>query len=64
MELFPDISLEPGKLTTVSISQRTKNDMSAWSPDVEDEREELLKNVSCLHYILLKSIQLSTKAPF
>ena len=48
MELFPDIGVELGKLTTVSISQRTKNDMSAWSPEVEDEREEMLKNVCCV----------------
>ena len=35
-----------GQLTVVSISQRTENDMSAWSPDVEDERDNLMANVS------------------
>ncbi|KAJ7386177.1 hypothetical protein OS493_010570 [Desmophyllum pertusum] len=42
MELFPDIGIHMGQLTVVSISQHTKNDMSGWSPDVEDERESLM----------------------
>ena len=50
MELFPNIGVEPGQLTAVSISQRSKNDMSTWSPDVEDEREDLLRNVSCRYF--------------
>jgi len=47
MELFPDIGVHTGQLTVVSISQRTENDMSGWSPDVEDERDNLMSNVSC-----------------
>lgn len=47
MELFPDIGVHTGQLTAVSISQRTENDMSGWSPDVEDERDNLMSNVSC-----------------
>ncbi|XP_073236866.1 cobalamin trafficking protein CblD-like isoform X2 [Porites lutea] len=44
MELFPDIGVHTGQLTVVSISQRTENDMSGWSPDVEDERDNLMSN--------------------
>lgn len=42
MELFPGIGIQIGQLTVVSISQHTRNDMSAWSPDVEEERESLM----------------------
>ncbi|XP_074622219.1 cobalamin trafficking protein CblD-like isoform X6 [Acropora palmata] len=42
MELFPDIAMHQGQLTVISISQRTKNDMSAWSAEVEDERDNLM----------------------
>lgn len=42
MELFPDVGVQMGQLTVVSLSQRTKNDMSAWSPEVEDERDNLM----------------------
>ena len=45
MELFPDIGVQMGQLTVVSISQHTENDMSAWSPDVEEERESLMSSV-------------------
>lgn len=46
MELFPEIGIQKGQLTVVSISQHTQNDMSAWSPDVEEERETLMSSVS------------------
>ena len=46
MELFPDIGVQTGQLTVVSISQRTENDMSAWSPDMEEERDDLMASVS------------------
>ena len=45
MELFPGIGIQIGQLTVVSISQHTRNDMSAWSPDVEEERESLMASV-------------------
>ena len=45
MELFPDIAMHQGQLTVISISQRTKNDMSAWSAEVEDERDNLMASV-------------------
>ncbi|EDO44830.1 predicted protein, partial [Nematostella vectensis] len=44
MELFPDKSLQPGDLTVISISQHSKNDMSLWNVDVEEEREQLMSN--------------------
>lgn len=35
-----------GDFTVITISQKTKEDMTAWSEEVEVEREELLKSVS------------------
>lgn len=42
-DLFPDRDISLGPFTALTLSQRTKNDMSAWSYDVEMEREELLE---------------------
>ena len=66
MELFPDIGVQTGQLTVISISQRTENDMSAWSPDMEEERDDLMASVSpwikstrnffSIKYCLLKMI--------
>ncbi|XP_064647641.1 cobalamin trafficking protein CblD-like isoform X2 [Lineus longissimus] len=42
-ELFPDRDLRHCNVTVLTISQKTENDMTAWSPDVEEERETLLK---------------------
>lgn len=46
MELFPDAP-NPGHnlLTILTLSQRTRNDMTAWSPTIETERDELLEHV-------------------
>lgn len=45
MELFPDAPiLEDSPFTVMTLSQHTQNDMTAWSPAVEKEREELLKH--------------------
>lgn len=41
--LFPDLPTA-GKLTVVTITQRTKNDMSGWSMEVEEERDQLLSD--------------------
>ncbi|ESO12981.1 hypothetical protein HELRODRAFT_63279, partial [Helobdella robusta] len=41
-ELFVDRDLSNGPLSIVTLSQNTVNDMSAWSPSVEEEREEIL----------------------
>ncbi|XP_033118239.1 methylmalonic aciduria and homocystinuria type D homolog, mitochondrial-like isoform X2 [Anneissia japonica] len=43
-DLFPDIDLSKGSITILTLCQKTKNDMSTWSPEVEHEREELLEN--------------------
>ena len=46
MELFPDApNLGHSLVTVMTLSQRTQNDMTAWSPAVEKEREELLDHV-------------------
>lgn len=41
-DLFPTMHLTTGPFTVVTMSQRTKNDMTAWSESVEVEREELM----------------------
>nr|XP_039250523.1 cobalamin trafficking protein CblD-like [Styela clava] len=40
---FPDMP-QNGKLTIVTITQRTDNDMSGWTESVDEEREKLLEN--------------------
>ncbi|XP_050419237.1 cobalamin trafficking protein CblD [Patella vulgata] len=42
-ELFPDRDILNDPLTVITLSQKTENDMSGWSPDVEEEREALLE---------------------
>lgn len=44
--LFPKGTLENRDITVITVSQKTENDMSMWSADVEDEREDLLQHVS------------------
>ena len=44
-ELFPDINIMHGSFTVITISQKTINDMTGWSSDVEVEREDLLEHV-------------------
>lgn len=41
LDLFPGRNLRDGPLSVVTLSQRTKHDMSCWSEDMENEREEL-----------------------
>ena len=38
--------MEAGSLSVITIAQRTENDMSAWSDDMETERELLTE-----HYV-------------
>lgn len=42
MQLFPGVSVESGQLRVIILSEKTENDMTGWSPEVEEEREELL----------------------
>lgn len=46
LDLFPGRNLRDGPLSVVTLSQKTEHDMSAWSEDMELEREELLQYVS------------------
>jgi hypothetical protein len=39
--LFPGRDVEQGNLSLITIAQRTQSDMSAWSEDMEEEREKL-----------------------
>ncbi|XP_005049752.1 PREDICTED: methylmalonic aciduria and homocystinuria type D protein, mitochondrial isoform X3 [Ficedula albicollis] len=40
--LFPEVN--SNRLTVLTVTQKTKNDMTVWSQEVEDEREMLLEN--------------------
>lgn len=42
--LFPKEELKNKNMTVITVSQKTENDMSMWSPDAEDEREDLLQH--------------------
>jgi len=44
--LFPGVTLNYGRLTVITLSEKTEHDMTSWSPAVEDEREQLLEQVS------------------
>lgn len=46
MQLFPGVTLSCGNLTVITISEKTNNDMTSWSHDVEEEREELMEHVN------------------
>ena len=45
MLLFPGVSIQGEGLNVILLSQRTVNDMTGWSPEVEEERELLLEHV-------------------
>ncbi|KAM6131571.1 cobalamin trafficking protein CblD isoform 2-T2 [Phoenicopterus ruber ruber] len=40
--MFPEVNAN--RLTVLTVTQKTKNDMTVWSQEVEDEREMLLEN--------------------
>lgn len=49
LHLFPGVSLQDKeKLSVMVLSQRTVNDMTSWSVEVEEEREQLLEYVSAV----------------
>lgn len=43
-DLFPWRDVMQGNFTVITVSQKTKEDMSGWSMEVEAEREELLES--------------------
>ena len=45
-QLFPGRNMEAGSLSVITIATRTENDMSAWSDEMETERELLTE-----HYV-------------
>ncbi|XP_023338224.1 methylmalonic aciduria and homocystinuria type D protein, mitochondrial [Eurytemora carolleeae] len=42
--LFPSQNIDNGNFTTITYSQKTENDMSKWSDQVEDEREKKMES--------------------
>ena len=48
MQLFPGVTVESGQLHVICLSERTTHDMTSWSNEVEEERDDLLGNV-CTH---------------
>ena len=46
-DLFPNrVFQNEDNLTVITVSQRTQNDMTVWSEEVENERETLFEVVS------------------
>lgn len=43
-DLFPERNILKGRMTVITLSQKTDNDMTGWSPAIEEERELLLEN--------------------
>ncbi|CAL4073609.1 unnamed protein product, partial [Meganyctiphanes norvegica] len=52
LDLFPDMNLRNSNLTVVTLSQKTINDMSGWTEDVEVEREELIEQIEKVDFKL------------
>lgn len=42
--MFPDVV--SNNITVLTVTQKTVNDMTGWSEEVENEREGLIENVS------------------
>ena len=45
MLLFPGVSMQGEGLNVITLSQQTLHDMTSWSSEVEEEREQLLEHV-------------------
>lgn len=43
LDLFPGRNLREAPLSVLTLSQKTENDMSGWSEEMESEREELME---------------------
>ena len=56
MELFPGTEVSQGPFTVITVSQKTTNDMTGWSTEVEVERDELLDKVTCIENLEIKHI--------
>jgi hypothetical protein len=41
--LFSSVNMDEGALTAITLSQKSKHDMTSWSPDVEEERDNLIE---------------------
>lgn len=46
--MFPEGT--SNNLTVLTVTQKTINDMTAWSEEVENERENLIENVSLISF--------------
>lgn len=53
-------------MMVVTVTQKTQNDMTAWTEQVDQEREELLDKVSSsrLYNIIIKNIMYHIKYDF
>jgi len=43
-DLFPGQNIQEGPLTVLTLALRTQHDMSAWSPEMEEERDRLTEH--------------------
>lgn len=43
--LFSSANIAEGHLTAITLSQKSKNDMTCWTPEVEAERDDLIEKV-------------------
>lgn len=58
-DLFADRDISKEQLSIITLSQKTVNDMTSWSPDVEDEREQLLEKFISSATEICSSLQLA-----
>lgn len=55
MRLFPSQTVATGELLVLTLSEQTSHDMTSWSPEVEEEREQLIEHVSKESFDLMPS---------
>ncbi|ELU06358.1 hypothetical protein CAPTEDRAFT_158712 [Capitella teleta] len=56
-DLFPEQDFRSRNLTVITLSQHTENNMTMWSPEVEEEREVMLENFVCSASDICTSLQ-------